>query len=152
KPLPPRHAELVEAPGVGSSNPHAEILDLEVILDPVLRALAAVAAFLHSAERGDFRRDEPFVDTDDAELQRFRDAPNPRDVPAIEIGRETELGVVCQRNRLLFIAEADDGCHRAEDFLPEQLHLRLRLRDYRRLIKCLAQRMALAAKRNARTL
>src|SRR5690606_41430781 len=67
-----------------SSDLHAEILHFEIILDAVFRALAAVAAFLHAAERRHFGRDDALVDADDAVFQRLRHAPHAPDVPRAE--------------------------------------------------------------------
>src|SRR5215469_16933373 len=72
----------------------AQIFDLEVILDPVFRALAADARFLHAAERGDLGRDDALVDADDAVFERLGDAPDAADIAAVEIGGEAEFGVV----------------------------------------------------------
>src|SRR5262249_38916835 len=44
----------------------AHVLNLEVILDTVLRALAAEAGFLDAAERRHFGRDQAGIDADDA--------------------------------------------------------------------------------------
>src|SRR3989442_14111383 len=79
---------------------HAEILHLEEFLDAVFRALAADAAFLDAAERGDLGRDDALVDADDAVFERLGDAPDPADVAAVEIGGEAELGVVRHADRL----------------------------------------------------
>src|SRR6201997_4991363 len=73
---------------------HAEVFDFEEFLDAVFRAFAADAAFLHAAEGGDLGRDDAFIDADDAVFEGLGDAPNAADVAAVEIGRETEFGVV----------------------------------------------------------
>src|SRR5258705_1612725 len=73
---------------------HAEVLDLDVFVDAVLRAFAAEPRLLDAAERRDFVRDEPRVDADHAVFERFGDAPHAADVAAVEVRRETELGVV----------------------------------------------------------
>src|SRR5690242_21964570 len=43
---------------------HAEVFDLEELLDAVFGTLAADTAFLHAAERRDLRRDDALVDAD----------------------------------------------------------------------------------------
>src|SRR5689334_13659713 len=63
---------------------HAEVLDFEEFLDAVFRAFPADAAFLHAAERGDFGRDDAFVDADDAVFEALGDAPDAADVAAVE--------------------------------------------------------------------
>src|ERR1700761_6574183 len=85
---------------------HAEIFDLEIILDAVFRALAAETAFLHAAEWRDLSRDDAFVDTDNAVFERLGDAPDAPDIAAVEIGGEAEFGVVGHADRLLVALEA----------------------------------------------
>ena len=72
----------------------AEVLDLEPLVDPVLRALAADAGLLHAAERRDLGRDEAGVDADDAVVERLRDAPDAADVAAVEVRGEAVRRVV----------------------------------------------------------
>src|SRR5437016_9821672 len=81
---------------------HAEVFDFEKFLDAVFRAFAADAAFLHAAEGGDLGRDDAFVDADDAVFEGFGDAPDAADVAAVEIGGETEFGVVGHLDGLVF--------------------------------------------------
>src|SRR5262245_9310878 len=50
------------------SDAHAEILDLQVVLDAVFRAFAADTGFLHAAERRHFGGDDTGVYADDAGL------------------------------------------------------------------------------------
>jgi len=63
------------ADGASGNSADADVLDLGVVEEPVLRALAARARFLDAAEGRDFRRDEAGVEPDDAVLERFRHAP-----------------------------------------------------------------------------
>src|SRR5713101_8574040 len=79
---------------------HAEVFDLEEFLDAVFRAFAADAAFLHAAEERDLGRDDAFVDADDAVFEGLGDPPDAADVAAVEIGGETEFGVVGHPDRL----------------------------------------------------
>src|SRR5437868_3244075 len=55
----------------------AQVLDLEVLLDPVLGALAAEAALLDAAKRRHLRRDEAGVDADHARLEPLGHAEHP---------------------------------------------------------------------------
>src|SRR4051794_20887578 len=43
---------------------HAEVLDLQIVLDAVFGALTAVAALLDPAERRNLGRDQSFIDAD----------------------------------------------------------------------------------------
>src|SRR5678816_916772 len=81
------------------SNSEAEILDFEVLLDPVLRTLAAQSGFLDAAERRDLGGDEAGVDADDPGLEAFRGTPHAADVAPIEVRGEPELGIVRHRDR-----------------------------------------------------
>src|SRR5829696_8065207 len=93
----------------------AEVFDLEELLDAVFRALAADAAFLHAAERGNLGRDDALVDADDAVFERLGDAEDAADVAAVEIGSKAELGIVRHMDRLgigLEAIERRDGTER----------------------------------------
>src|SRR3954449_7703315 len=78
-----------------------EGLQLEPLVDAVLRALAADARLLDAAEGCDLGRDEPGVDPDHPVLEPLRDAPDPRDVTAVEVRGEAVLRRVRRRHRLL---------------------------------------------------
>src|SRR6266567_8527436 len=73
---------------------HAQVLHLEVLLDAVLGALAADAAFLDAAEGRDLRGDDALVDADDAVFERLGSAPDAADVAAVEVGGEAVGGDV----------------------------------------------------------
>ena len=62
----------------------------------------------------------PFIDADDAVLERLGDPPDPADVAAVEIGGEAELGVVGHPDRLLFRVEAEQRGDRAEGLLARR--------------------------------
>jgi hypothetical protein len=76
---------------------HAQVFDLEEVLDAVLGALAAHAGFLHAAEGRDLGGDDAGVDADDAVFQGLGDAPDAADVAGVEVGGEAEFGVVGHR-------------------------------------------------------
>ena len=76
------------------------------LLDAVFRAFAADPAFLHAAERGDLGRDDALVDADDAVFEPLGDELDAADVTAVEIGGETEFGVVGHLDRLIVGLEA----------------------------------------------
>jgi hypothetical protein len=65
---------------------HAEIFDLEEVIDAVFRAFAADAGFLDATEGRDLGRDDAGVDADNAVFEGVGDAPDPADVAAVEIG------------------------------------------------------------------
>src|SRR5207244_5600500 len=60
---------------VTSAEAHAEVFQLSVVEDPVLRALAAGARLLDASEGRDLGGDDSGVEADDAVLERLRDAP-----------------------------------------------------------------------------
>jgi len=84
---------------------------------PYFRAFAADPAFLHAAERGDLGRDDALVDADDAVFEPLGDELDAADVTAVEIGGETELGVVGHLDGLLVALEAVEWGHRTEGLL-----------------------------------
>ena len=69
----PEAAATPEGSALSVDASHAEVFDFEEFLDAVFGALAADAALLHPAERGDLGRDDAFVDADDAVFERFGD-------------------------------------------------------------------------------
>src|SRR5437763_3327006 len=127
---------------------HAQVLHLEEVLDAVFRALAADAAFLHAAEWRDLGRDDAFVDPDDAVFEGFGNAPDAADVAAVEIGGETEFGVVRHPDRLVLALEAVERRDRAESLFPRDDHIGRHIGQHGRLEEAAAQRMAMAADRD----
>src|SRR5690606_23026745 len=101
----------------------AEVLDVDVVVEAVLRALAPVTGFLDAAERRHRVRDDALVDADDAVLQPLRDAPDAADVARVEIAREAERRVVGEADRLLLGFEPEQRRHRPEDLLVEHAHV-----------------------------
>src|SRR5437868_5159239 len=122
----------------------AQILDLEELFDPVFRSFAPEAGFLHAAERRDLGRDDAGVDADDAVLERFGDAPDARDVAAVEVRREAELGVVGHRDRVGFGLEPEQRRDRSERLLARDGHRGRGAGDHRGLEEAAAARVAVA--------
>src|SRR5581483_9278321 len=141
---PPRRAAR-RRPGSAVDPAHAQVLDLEVVLDAVFRAFAADAAFLDPAERRDLGRDDALVDADDAVFQRLGDAPDAADIAAVEIGGEAELGIVGHADRLFVGGEAVERRHRAEGLLPGDDHVGGHPGQHGRLEEGAAERVAVAA-------
>src|SRR5438445_13851488 len=93
-----RSSQMADGSAVDAA--HAEVFDLEELLDAVVRALAADAALLHAAERGDLGRDDALVDADDAVFERLGNPPDAADVAAVEVGGGAEFGVIGHPDRL----------------------------------------------------
>src|SRR5688572_29633789 len=74
----------------------AEVLDLDVVVDAVVRTFAPDARLFDAAERHLGHRDQAGVDADHAVLERLGHAEDPADVAAVEVARQAELGVVGQ--------------------------------------------------------
>ena len=53
--------------------PHAQVLDLEELLDPVHRPFPPEARLFHSAKRGDLVGNDPRVNAHDTVFERLRD-------------------------------------------------------------------------------
>jgi hypothetical protein len=100
---------------------------------------------LHAAEGGDLGRDDAFVDADDAVFERFRDAPDAADVAAVEIGGETEFGVVGHLDRVRFALEAVERGDRAEGLLLGDDHVGRHIGQDGRLEEAAVLRGPLAA-------
>src|SRR5690349_3082544 len=69
-----------------SDAPHADVFELGELQNSVPGTFAADAAFLHAAERRDFRGDEAGVQADDSVLQGLGDAPRPREISRVDVG------------------------------------------------------------------
>ena len=81
----------------------------EVLVDAVLRALAADAGVLVAAERRDLGREDALVDRDDAGLERLGNAEHPADVAGVEVGGEAVLGLVGEPDHLVLVLELEKG-------------------------------------------
>src|SRR5690606_4860672 len=75
-----------------------EVFDFQVILDAVLGALSAQTGGLDAAERRHFVGDQAGVDTDHAVFQRLGNAEHTAQITRVEVGGQTEFGVVGHGN------------------------------------------------------
>src|SRR5947209_3238450 len=81
---------------------HAQVLQLGVVENPVLRALPADAGLLDTPERGDLIRDQAGVESHDAVFQGFGDAPGTGEVSCVKVGSQAEFSVVSHPDRIRF--------------------------------------------------
>src|SRR5215472_3685305 len=86
------------APYPGSESAHAQVLDFEILLDPVLRTFSPDTRLLHPPERRDLGRDDSLIDSHHPVLQSLGDTPDSPDVPAVEIASQAVLGVVAHHD------------------------------------------------------
>src|SRR5665647_687440 len=122
--LPPTLSDAAirrESPRLGSD---ADVLDLEVLLDPLETTLTAETRVLDPAERRRRVGHDALVDADHSELQSLADPQRPREVPGEDIGHEAVFRVVCPRDRLRLGGEGRDRRHRAEDLLAHHQGVR----------------------------
>ena len=110
-----------------------QVLQLQPLVDSVLRALTADARLLDAAERRYLGRDEARVDADDPVLERLGDAPDPGVRPRIEVCGQAVRRVVGDPHRLLLGLEAGDAGDRAERLLAAHGHLHRHPGQHRRL-------------------
>src|SRR4051794_19966763 len=134
----------------GSDAAKAEVLDLEELLESVLRTFTAEPRLLHTAKRRDLGGDDAGIDADDSVLERLSYAPDAADVTAVEVGGEAELGRVAQRDGVAFLLEAKQRRDGAKGLLARDRHGRRHLGENRRLEKSPAERVALAADQHLR--
>src|SRR5207253_2566338 len=130
----------------------AEIFDLDELLDPVLRAFSSQARFLHAAEGRHLGRDDSRVDTDDAGLERFGNAPDATDVSPVEIGSQAELRIVGESNRFLVCFEPEEGSDRTKRLFTGHHHSGRHVGEDGGLEEAAAQVVAIAADEHARAL
>src|SRR5690606_38347634 len=130
---------------------HAEVLDLEVIVEAVFRAFAALAGFLHSAERRHLVRDDAFVDADDAVLEAFCNPPDPSNIPRIEIAGKADWSIVRHLYGFFFRFEPEQRRDRPEYLLTEHAHLVVDVGQYRRVDEIRPEFVAPAAGGDLRT-
>src|SRR4051794_31817202 len=78
-----------------------DVLRLEELHEPLVRAFAADAALLHAAERRRRIRHEAAVQSDHAEVELFRHPHAAAEILGVEIGDEAVLGVVGARDHLV---------------------------------------------------
>jgi serine phosphatase RsbU (regulator of sigma subunit) len=130
----------------------AKILDLQEFIYAVVRTFAPESRLFNSAERGHFIRDQSRIDADHAAFQGFRGSPGATDVPAEEVARQTEFGIVGHLNTFFIAPEAEKRCQRAEGLLAGDLHLGSYLAQNRRFEKCSTESVSLTAKQTAASL
>src|SRR5919198_5669875 len=82
-----------------------DVLDLEVLLDPLEAALAADAGLLDAPERSAGVRHHALVEPDHAALEALDHAQTALQVARVDVGDEAVLRVVGRRDRLLLGAE-----------------------------------------------
>src|SRR6185295_9209274 len=78
-----------------------DVLRLQVLVDPLVAALAADAGLLDAAERRAGVGDHALIEADHPGLQALADAERPLEVAGEDVGDEPVLGVVGGRDRLL---------------------------------------------------
>jgi hypothetical protein len=86
----------------------AEVLDLQVVVDAVVRAFAAEAGLLDAAE-GHLGRDQPVLMPTMPYSSASADAEDAADVAAVEVAGQAELGVVGHRDRLGSVSKRNTG-------------------------------------------
>src|SRR5690606_36336921 len=89
------------------SQSQAQVLDLQIVVDTVLRAFTTEAGGLDAAERRKLGRDQASVDADDTGLDALGDAPDAADVASIEVGGEAERRGVGLGDDVVFGCEAE---------------------------------------------
>src|SRR6478736_5795030 len=98
---------------------HRDVLRLQKLHQPFVRAFAADARLFHAAERRGRVGDESAVEPDHAELELLGDAHAAAHVLGIEVGNETVLGVIGALDHLALGFEGLDRGDGAEDFFSQ---------------------------------
>src|SRR5690606_35677021 len=113
----------------------AEVLDLEVLLQSVLRALTADAALFHATEGRHFSGDEARVDADHTALERLGDPPDAAHVTAVEVAGQPELSPVGQTDGIFLGRELHQRGDRAEGLFVHGERIAGDARQHRRLVE-----------------
>src|SRR5688572_15114350 len=100
----------------------AQVLDLEELLNSVLRSLAAETGFLHAAKGRDLRGDQASVDPDYARFEGLGHSPHTADGATVERRGQAEPGVVGHRDGLFLCLEAEGRGDRSEGRLARDHH------------------------------
>src|SRR5918994_6554633 len=100
------------------------VLDLEVLVDALVAALAPESRVLHSPELSRRVRDQPSVQSHHSGLQPLDDAERPVEVARVRVRHEAEAGVVGGAERLVVRREGRDRRHRSEDLLAQHPRVR----------------------------
>src|SRR5450830_913245 len=103
----------------------AQVLDVLVVVQPVHRALAAIARGLDAAEGSRLGGQGAFVDAHDAAVQGLAHTPDARRVLAVEVGGQAVGGAVGQGQHLGLGLKARHRHHRAEGLFAGAFHVRL---------------------------
>src|ERR1700749_483892 len=86
---------------------HADIFDFRVVQNAVLGAFAPHAGFLDAAEGSNLGRNYAGIQSDDSVLDRFRNTPTAREIASVNVGGQSELGVVRHDDGLRFGVELE---------------------------------------------
>src|ERR687894_2930782 len=99
-----------------------DVLDVEVLLEAVVPALAPEAALLEAPERRLRRGRQPVVGADDPVLEALGEPDHASDVAGVVVGGEAVDGVVGPPDRLLLGLEGHEGGHGPERLLLRHQH------------------------------
>src|SRR5262245_16205277 len=121
------------APSAPVQSADRPVLELEPLVDPVRRPLAADPRLLDSTERRNLGRDQAGVDSDDAVLERLSHTVHATQSLRIEVRGKAVGRVVRDPDCLVLGREASDSGHRAERLLAAHGHVRGDVDDHRRL-------------------
>src|SRR5690242_15157025 len=114
---------------------HEHCFDIDEFPDTVRRELAAVAAFLHAAERQTRVRPHCFVHEDATTFDQLGGDPfAARDVARNDRAAQSEHGVVGHGYGLCFVLDRDDRRNGAEELFIVGRHARLDVGQHRRRI------------------
>ena len=78
---------------------------------------------LNASERRDFRGEQPGVDADDSVFQRFRNAPDSRNVLGEKVGSQPVYRIVRKLDDFLFGFEFEKRSNRTEGLVMRDEHV-----------------------------
>src|SRR5476651_2363684 len=112
------HPLKCERPSTG----YTQILDHQIVIDPIPRTFASEPGLLNTSKRRDLIRNEPGINPDHAIFQRVGNTPNPPYISAIKIRGQSELGIVSHTNHFFIGRKPEQRREWPKRLLPGDLH------------------------------
>src|ERR1035437_5906140 len=102
---------------------NAEVFNLNIVIDAMVRTLTPQAGLLDAAKRHMLGRENADIDADHAVFECFADAEDASDIAAVEVAGQAKLGVVGGKDYFLLGLELEHRRERAKGLLLGAQHV-----------------------------